>query len=256
MSPSPSSESRTLSVDEPVLCPECGSTPASGGFCPNCGQRLAVGPLRFVEVAKEFLGTLSTFEFPILLTVRDLLRGPGAVASAWIAGRRRSYINPIKFIVIVGVIVALTYLPLIELQASARAATGAVYKVGLAHYADQYFAFFCIVLLLPIAVAQCVIAAKFGVKRAWLEWYALGLYTFGLGALLQLGWNLVSLALPSSSTVRVIELVLPVILFAWGAFGFAERGRRARSLAASLLALALVLGGVALARTLWLAVGN
>ena len=227
-------------------CPECNASPireVGASFCQHCGQKLEVGTLSLGEVLAEFLGTLMSLEFPILLTTRDLLKGPGRVASAWIAGRRRSYINPVKFVVIVGLIVALTYEPLRNLRFDLHPSGGAVYYVGLANHYTEYFAFFCLILLIPLALFMRVVGPRLGVVVPWLEWYVLGLYCFGLGVLLQLIINIVTLGASTGWIVLTVEFFLPALLLGWGAFGFVPRPLRWRALVTSqapFLAIAIV----------------
>lgn len=232
---------------EPARCPECSTAfePAEQRkFCGECGQKLDVGALSLREVLAEFVGTLMSLEFPILLTVRDLLRSPGRVASAWISGKRRSYVNPIKFVVIVGLIVALTYEPLSELRFELHPSGEPVYTVGLAHNYTEYFAFFCLVLLIPLALILRAIGPRLGVTVQWLEWYVLGLYCVGLGVLFQLSINVATLGTSSSRFLLGLEFCLPLLLLAWGAFGFVPRPLRWRALLTSLLSFVVLALGM------------
>ncbi len=234
---------------EPTPCPECQSVAVrvvDAKFCSQCGQKLDAGSLSLNEILAEFFGALMSLEFPILLTTRDLLKGPGRVASAWIAGRRRSYINPIKFVVIVGLIVALTYEPLRDLRFELHPSGEAVYRVGLANHHTEYFAFFCLVLLVPLALFMRAVGPRLGVAIPWLEWYVLGLYCFGLGVLLQLLINIVTLGASNGWIVLTIEFFLPAILLGWGAFGFVPRPQRWRALLTSQTPFLAIAIGMAL----------
>ena len=238
-----------------AACPDCerpiavaSADEATPAFCSQCGQRLDVRSLRVTEILGEALGSLFTLELPILRTTRDLLRWPGRVAAAWIAGKRRTYINPLKFIVIIGAAVALLHRPLLRLHA-ARAPRGqAVQDVGLGHLSSDLFAFVCLGLLVPIALALAWLGPLFRARRPWLDWYVLGLYTYGLGAALQLAIGVASLAFAAGTAPHTTALVLkgfaPLLLLTWGAFGFVERGARWR--AAGLAAVAQ-LGVIAIA---------
>ena len=228
------------------VCPECGTTSPSeldAKFCHRCGQELEVPRLRLREILSQAIDSLVSLELPILRTLRDLSWRLGSVARQWIAGRRRRYVNPIKFSVIVGVLIAFTYEPLSELR-SAHATSGrALYQVGLAHYSPQYFAFLWIPLLVPLAVALRAFAAWLGVRRRWLEWYVLGLYAYSFAALLQLVLSLVGLVLPggAAQSLLFVEFFLPIALLLVGSVGFVGAGERLRAAAASVLAQAAVL---------------
>ncbi len=240
-------------MDEKVIaCPDCGWKPdhAVGSqsiaprlrYCPNCSQELRIEPLNLAELATEFLGAFASWEFPILRTSRDLLRGPGKVADAWIAGKRRTYINPIKFIIIVGLIVALSHDRLAHLQEVVRAEGQATYQATFARYAPQYFAFACILVLLPVAWILGRACRMIGVLRPWLDWYVLGLYSIGLGVALQLVCDVLRIWWPDGALYQgflVVEGLLPFGLMLWGAYAFVPgRGR----IAAVVLCLLTLLG--------------
>lgn len=229
---------------KPKRCPDC-DAPAQDGavYCSRCGQRLTVGPLRLREITTELASSLISWELPVLRTVRDLSMGPGRVADAWMRGQRRRYVNPFHFLVVVGLVVALTYGPLHRARAARIPSGQAIYEVGLAHHASQYFAFFCIALLLPLAVALALIGRFFALRRTWVEWYLLGLYAYGLGAVLQLVILAAAAWVPGVATLPalpLLEFFVPVLLFCWGALSFVERQRRWHALGASALAHALI----------------
>lgn len=240
------------------MCPDCelpvgdARTEPDGRpairYCAHCGQKLDVRALRFAEILRELLDTLFTLELPILRTTRDLLRAPGPVARAWIVGKRRTYINPLKFIVVIGAVVALLHEPIMRLHVARSPAGTAVYDVALAQFSTHLFAFACIALLVPIALAMRALGNAFRLDHSWLEWYVLGLYTYGLGAALQLVLNVASLAFAIGSTPHIVLLsikgLLPPVLLVRGAFGFVAPGCRLR--AASLAIVAQVAAVVAI----------
>ena len=225
-------------------CPDCENTvPVSATFCPHCSQRIEVSPIDLGEIVAELFGSLVTLELPILRTTLGVLVKPGRIASEWIAGKRQTYMNPFKFIVVVGLIVALTYKPLQEWKLENAESGEAVYQVGLAHHATQYFAFFCIALLVPIALALRALDRWLGLGRSWLDWYVLGLYTYGIAVAMQLTLGILKLALPSEfapTALRVLESLLPAAMLMLGAYGFVERNRRFHAVATAGVAQAIV----------------
>ena len=242
-------------MSQRTTCPECDlrvgvaesedGGPVEVDYCPRCGQRVKVPALRVTEILHEALASLFSLEVPILRTARDLLCGPGHVARAWILGKRRSYINPLKFVVVVGVIVALVYEPLMKLYAAVTPEGQAVVEVGLSHYATGYFAFVCIALLVPIACALLALGPLFRVRASWLEWYVLGLYTYGLAAALQLVIQFTIAQVPPGSArswLLLLKGLLPLALLAWGGFQFAGRAQRWNSFALCIAAQLLFVG--------------
>jgi hypothetical protein len=213
-----------------LTCPDCRATAAPDAtYCAACGGRMHLPALRLSALIGQLIGGLLSFELPILRTLRDLFRGPGRVAQAWIAGRRRSYINPINLLVIVGVLIAISYEPLMRWRFESAAPGDAVYEAGLARNINQYFALFCIALLVPIAVVSAGLARLLRVRSAWLEWYVLSLYCYGLGSFIQLLLSVVQMAIPHALTRNVIAGVsglIPVVLLIWGGIDFVEKPLR------------------------------
>lgn len=223
--------------EAPSPCPDCGQAQptlpqadVTGALhCVHCGAQLQVGALSLGGVVLGFFDSLISLEQPLLRTTFHLLTRPGRVARAWIQGRRRSYTSPMKYLVVLGLIVALVF----SMVGDPATRTG-----GLDGFVTQYFALFCILLLLPIAWVQTLIGRLLGVPCAWLEWYVAGLYAVAAAVLLQLLSSLFSAILPAVDWMRVLGQyrgLIPVIWLCWAAWGFAPEGLRLRALVASLL---------------------
>lgn len=239
----------------PGTCPDCQHASGSqtlAEHCQACGAKLKASPLGLAELSGDLLGMLVSLELPLLRTTRDLLRSPGATTNAWIAGRRKSYVSPVKFLVIIGILVALTFDPLINLQQASG--TGVVYEAGVAKDASQYIALLCIGLLVPVAIALHFASRLLGLRRRWLEWYALCLYCMGVAVAGQLVMSLGEVLMEESAVkngLRIIQGVLPLITITWGAMTFFGSGRRLRALAAALLGLVSAILAVAIVQYLW-----
>lgn len=199
-------------------------------------------PLSLAGVVGETLGSIWSLELPFARTMVGLMRCPGRVADQWLRGRRRRFTHPVKFLVIFGVVVALTHAPLHAARADAFE-SGPLYDAGLAHHASDSFGLFGLALLVPIGAAVWAAARTLGVRRRWLEWYVLGLYTYAAAAGLQLGWLLLGLMGGWGQLWwwPVVEFALPLAWFSWGAWGFGESGARGPRLAGAILGHALVL---------------
>ncbi len=235
-------------------CPDCGTAVASpddAEFCSACGQRLSVPQLRAREVVGSVFGSVWSFELPILRTTADLLHGAGPVAAEWIRGRRRTYTNPVQFIVVVGLVVALAYEPIHSTRSAANELGVPSHQAGLGRHASQYFGLFAIALMAPIALAIHAAGRSLGVRRGWAEWYVLGLYAYGLAAALQLVIDVANLWLPNrlANAVMWTQFTIPIVLLTWGGYGFAA-GQRARATTAAFLGQLAVLVVVAIAAEL------
>jgi hypothetical protein len=210
-------------------------------FCSACGQRLDVRPLRIGEIASSAIQGMLSFDAPALRTLRDLARGPGKVARAWIDGRRTSYLHPLRFLFVVGVVTLLTFEPIQQLRQNRLPSGQALYVVGFD--SRPTFGLLAILVSLPVACTIALLGRPLGLRRSWLEWYVLCAYACGAGALLQLGVKVVGLALPTGwgGWLALAEFALPLLLLAWGARDLVDAGRRGRAvLVAALAPLVLI----------------
>ena len=77
-------------------CLNCGAR-LSGRFCAECGQDSRAGRLKFREILANVADELFKLDLPIARTMIDLTWRPGHVASEYVAGRRQTYTNPLKY---------------------------------------------------------------------------------------------------------------------------------------------------------------
>ena len=83
----------------PALCPNCGE-PRAGRFCAECGQREMGGRLTLRALWTEFASRVFNLNRGLLHTVVSLAKSPGAVPCDYVAGRRRTYTNPLSFLLL------------------------------------------------------------------------------------------------------------------------------------------------------------
>ncbi|MCB9914935.1 MAG: DUF3667 domain-containing protein [Planctomycetes bacterium] len=87
-----------MTPSEPSDCPNCGVASAVGGsFCPSCGQDNARPRLEARAVLLDALHNFVGWESALARTLRGLVTGPGRMVNAYVAGRRRAYVNPARF---------------------------------------------------------------------------------------------------------------------------------------------------------------
>ncbi|MEO1526185.1 MAG: DUF3667 domain-containing protein [Planctomycetota bacterium] len=228
---SENTSSETPRSDTRGNCAECGNSIEGVAFCPICGQDAKVGPLKFSVMLTGFFTMLTGLEFPLLRTSLDLLWRPGFVAAAWIRGKRRTYASPIKFSLVTGVVVTLGIRMVVgELTIPNNGVSG--FERFLVVAATNYFAFFAMGLLLPLAILMGLMSRLLGVTRSMLEWYALGLYVIGISVALQVFCGAVVSILPG---IKPLSGMIPIIYFLLGAWGFSHPGERWRSIATCVL---------------------
>ncbi|MFT4541338.1 MAG: hypothetical protein ACI841_000632 [Planctomycetota bacterium] len=128
-------------------------------------QLLELPPLRFSRIITGAISVFLSIDSPFWRTLLELIRGPGRVARAWIDGKRRTYVNPVKFLIVICIAVALLYEPLQSLRAEQIKLGEALHETGLGHYTTQYFAFLCLVVVLPVAVLMQWIGSALRMPR-------------------------------------------------------------------------------------------
>ena len=77
-------------------CANC-TTPHASAFCPACGEKRRKPGIRLSEVLHEFIGGLYHAEGPIPSTLLTFFRGPGKLTRAFIAGKRKSFVPPVRY---------------------------------------------------------------------------------------------------------------------------------------------------------------
>lgn len=88
-----------------LQCLNCGA-PLRGdeNFCPYCGQKNDVRPLSIKLYFNNLISNFFTLDGRIWRTIYDLVRYPGKVPSAYIAGKRVTYNNPFKLLLQVSIV--------------------------------------------------------------------------------------------------------------------------------------------------------
>lgn len=79
-------------------CKNCGVT-FEGQFCSNCGQKSNSGTITFGELLLTFFNSVLDFEAPLYKTIYELTIKPGTLIRSYIRGKRKSYYNPIRYLI-------------------------------------------------------------------------------------------------------------------------------------------------------------
>ncbi|WP_412062821.1 DUF3667 domain-containing protein [Rubrivirga sp. IMCC45206] len=90
-------------------CLQCG-TALAGPFCHGCGQHESVADrLTFRSLWHDFRVRRLNLHRGLLRTVLDVMRNPGAVALAFVEGRRQTYTHPITLLFVAYALYAVIY---------------------------------------------------------------------------------------------------------------------------------------------------
>lgn len=81
--------------------------PLAGEYCTRCGQRERGREVRVADLAGDALEDLSSLDSRLWRTLVGLLFRPGLVTAEYLAGRRASFVPPLRFYFIVSFLVFL-----------------------------------------------------------------------------------------------------------------------------------------------------
>jgi len=80
-----------------IKCLNCGTaTEVQDAFCSNCGQRTRKSRLSLWFFVSDFFGTFFNLDSRLFQTIRKIVF-PARLASDYMRGKRKSYINPSRF---------------------------------------------------------------------------------------------------------------------------------------------------------------
>jgi hypothetical protein len=89
-------------LPEPSQCANCGAA-FDNEWCPACGQhRRGSKRIGLREVAEHVTKDVLNFDTALLRTIRDLSLRPGPMCRDYVAGRRKRYLNPLAYYLLVG----------------------------------------------------------------------------------------------------------------------------------------------------------
>lgn len=102
---------KTQPLRKETNCLNCG-TEVPGRYCTNCGQENTVPHETFGHLLKHFVADVVHYDSKTLLTLKYLLFKPGFLTKEYIAGKRVSYVNPIKLYIFTSFVFFLLYFAL------------------------------------------------------------------------------------------------------------------------------------------------
>jgi hypothetical protein len=240
-------------------CLQC-ETPLLGAYCHACGQHESVAErLTFRSLWRHFRKRRLNLDRGLPRTLLDVVLRPGAVARAFVDGRRQTYTHPITLLFVVYAVYALI-LALIgdrmdgmmmdqfERQLAARPDTDAELAAFMDAYLDgvieafhlfyAYGAYFAVFVILPFALACRWLLGDRGRNVA--ECAVFGAYVeVGVVVPSMLVFTPLSVAL-NIQWIAMTGLVLYIGYAAWGARHFFDRRPSTAALSALSMVLALV----------------
>ncbi|HEY4334516.1 MAG TPA: DUF3667 domain-containing protein, partial [Puia sp.] len=81
-------------------CLNCGAT-VEERFCTRCGQENLEPKESIGHIIGHFFADITHFDSKLFVTIKDLLLRPGFLTREYVAGRRTSYLNPIRMYIFI-----------------------------------------------------------------------------------------------------------------------------------------------------------
>jgi hypothetical protein len=202
--------------------------------------------LTFRAIAETGVEHFFSLDIPLLRTFIDLFRFPGRVASAYVAGRRKVYANPLKYNLIASAaIVAVIHLVVGGQPPSAPPQIGnspfsrmlGEAMVMMMQWHNNYLQLLYIITLPALAgLLRVLLGPRSG--RNMMEFYIMCLYAFGHLYLIQSACIMLAHWLKGTGFDTAFSLISgfsPYAYFPWMAAGF-TRGNRWRAVLLSIAA--------------------
>lgn len=207
------------------ICPNCESALA-GPFCTQCGQEQPV-PVTWRGLVRSAVGEAASLDAPLVRTVLDLTLRPGPTCRAWLDGRQKRYVHPVKYVLLTATFVLLAW----QLRKPAGEPASAALEARVFATVLGFWGYYLFPMLAPVAKVQAWLFRASEERSA--ECYVFDLYVFGHILWLNLASAL--LGLPPNSSAGLALQLAQVAFVILAVHGFYRRG-----------VIRAVLGGLAL----------
>jgi hypothetical protein len=84
-------------------CLNCGSI-VTGNFCQNCGQENIEVKESFFQIVYHFIEDITHFDGKLIKTLKLLISKPGFLTEEYVAGKRATYIHPIRMYIFISAV--------------------------------------------------------------------------------------------------------------------------------------------------------
>jgi Protein of unknown function (DUF3667) len=99
---------KTQPLRQDKHCLNCG-TEVPERYCTHCGQENAIPHESFGHLVKHFVGDVLHYDSQFLTTLKYLLFRPGRLTKEYMAGKRVSYVNPVKLYIFISFVFFLVF---------------------------------------------------------------------------------------------------------------------------------------------------
>ena len=112
-------------------------------YCENCGQAKLESRLNIIQLFKDFVTNIFNLDGRIFRTVRHVWK-PAFLAQEYISGKRRSYVNPIRFFLLMIVLLFFLLNYSMDSEAFDEGTVNEISTVEQKKFAEKYDSTICI----------------------------------------------------------------------------------------------------------------
>lgn len=223
-------------------CAACGSK-MEAGYCAQCGER-RFRRLDLRRILGEVSADLLNLDTTWLRTLRALTWQPGRTVLAYIAGDRRRFVNPVKYLFVFATLFALAVIAFeVDFRPEELRGYSDVSLAGM-HFVFGLLGYLAIIYLLPVAALQARLFRSDGLNVA--ETYAsLCFFAGQVQLFLAIGTVTGILSLPHAMVLSRILAAAYLVFWnsrLFGKFTFGVLWRTLLVYAAYIVFAALVMG--------------
>ncbi len=127
-----------------LSCLNCGASMSSdASFCEACGQAKLESRLNIVQLVKDFISNIFNLDGRLIRSVKHMWR-PAFLATEYTSGKRRSYVNPIRFFLAMLVIAFFLLNNAMNSEAFDKGTMNAISNVEQKKYVATYDSTICV----------------------------------------------------------------------------------------------------------------
>lgn len=114
-----------MTSETSLSCPNCmQANSANAKFCSKCGQTTQMRPFGIFEVLHAFFDQYIAIEGSVWRTLGQLIARPGALSVAYMQGRRKSYLGPVRLFFSVSFVFLLIFSFMVDYSKAVREVYG------------------------------------------------------------------------------------------------------------------------------------
>lgn len=135
-----------MSTTSKSSCLNCDATMANDvKYCENCGQAKLESRLKIIQLFKDFISNIFNLDGRLFRSIKHIWK-PAFLAQEYISGKRRSYVNPIRFFLLMLVLLFFLLNNALNKESFDEGTIDAISTVEQKMFVDKYDSTICLVV--------------------------------------------------------------------------------------------------------------